>query len=182
MQKEFPFTIDNGHGERLTFKQIIAEQDGDKLLVEGVCSPKAGPPMHVHFMQEEGMTIVQGRMGYQFPGKEPAYIGPGDSVTFHRNQPHRFWNAGDDDLVMHGFVKPVNTVVFYLTTLFNATKNSKNGRADLFDLAYLMTRYKNEYAPAGMAAFVQKVMLPATYFVGKLLGKYRKFKDAPKPL
>jgi len=182
MQITFPHTIDNGHGERLTFKEMVHEADGDKLLVEAVCSPKAGPPMHVHYMQEEGMTIVKGKMGYQFPGKEPKYIGPGESIVFHRNQGHRFWNAGDDDLVMQGFVKPANTIVFYLTTLFDAAKRSKNGRGDLFDLAYVMTRYKNEYAPVGMPAFVRKVMLPATYYLGKLLGKYRKFSDAPKPL
>jgi hypothetical protein len=45
-----------------------------------------------------------------------------------------------------------------------------------------MKRYKNEYAAVGMPAFVEKLMLPSAYFFGKVLGKYKKFKDAPKPL
>ncbi len=45
-----------------------------------------------------------------------------------------------------------------------------------------MTRYRSEYGLMGLPAFVRKVIIPATYFIGKLTGKYRKFKNAPQPL
>jgi quercetin dioxygenase-like cupin family protein len=35
--------------------------------------PGAGPPMHVHFKQEEGLTVVAGRLGYQLKGGPPRY-------------------------------------------------------------------------------------------------------------
>ena len=66
--------------------------------------------------------------------------------------------------------------------MYGALKNSKTERPEAFDSAYLMIRYKKEYDMLGLPGFVKKVIIPFTYHVGKLRGKYRKFKDAPEPL
>ena len=55
-------------------------------------------------------------------------------------------------------------------------------RPALFDAAYLTTRYKSEYDLAELPGFVKKVLIPATYYVGKLLGKYKHFEGAPEPV
>ena len=51
-----------------------------------------------------------------------------------------------------------------------------------FGAAYLLRRYRSEYGMPGIAGFVRNFILPITYFFGKLTGRYRKFKMAPKPL
>jgi hypothetical protein len=45
-----------------------------------------------------------------------------------------------------------------------------------------MTRYKNEYGMPELPSLVKNIMMPLTYRIGKLLGKYKKFEGAPEPL
>ena len=138
--------------------------------------------MHVHFKQDEGFTVTKGRIGYQLLNEEEKILEEGQSIVFKRGQAHRFWNAGEGEAVLKGFVKPANTLMFYLTSIYDAQKRGKGGRPDNFDAAYLLTRYKSEYDMLAMPAFVKKIIIPITYQVGKITGKYKKFKDAPMPL
>lgn len=46
----------------------------------------------------------------------------------------------------------------------------------------LMTRYSAEYDMSEIPWLVKKLVLPVTYFIGKLLGKYSHFKNAPEPV
>ncbi len=177
-----PHTIQNKHGEKLIFHRIESEPDGDRLIVENFVSPNAGPPMHVHFQQEESLTVVSGKIGYQMLGQEAQYAGPGDTIEFRRGVPHRFWNAGTDTLNCMGWVKPVNTFMFFLGGIYNAIDNSKSPQPELFDSAYLLHRYRREYDMLEIPAFVKKVVFPIAYGLGTVLGKYRKFQNAPQPL
>src|SRR5215213_3922208 len=116
MNYQLPHTIKNCIGETLIFKELIKEPDGDKLLVENFVTPQSGPPMHTHFLQDEVLTVVEGRIGYQVQGKDPQYASVGEIVAFKKGVPHRFWNAGDDILHCKGYIKPANTIVFYLSS------------------------------------------------------------------
>ena len=138
--------------------------------------------MHVHYKQDEALSVISGRMGCQLLGEEPFYLTPGETATFLRNQPHRFWNAGDDDLQIRSWVKPANSILFFLSTLYAAQEKSGNHQPEAFDGAYLLLRYRNEYGLPGLPSFVKNIIMPLTYQIGKALGKYRKFKDAPEPL
>lgn len=178
MQYQFPFTIETKYGEKINFLRM----EGDRLLLEGFCAPMAGPGFHTHLRQDEGVTVVRGKIGYQILGEEPRYGGSGDSVTFERGVPHRFWNAGEEELHIIGWISPAENVVFFLTTLYGALNNGKNKRPELFDGAYLTCRYRREYDVPDMPGFVKKVIMPVAYNIGSSLGKYGKFKDAPKPL
>lgn len=80
------------------------------------------------------------------------------------------------------WIKPANNAVFYLSTLYAATKGQRNPQPDPFDGAYLIQRYKSEYGLLELPGFVRQVIIPMTYFFGRILGRYRKFKDAPAPL
>lgn len=182
MEFTLPHTIENGHGEKIIFKEIIKEPNGDKVIIEGYCKPKSGPTMHVHFKQDESLTVVKGKMGCQILGEEPVYYTAGQTAIFLRNVPHRFWNDGEDDLVISSWVKPANSIIFFLSTLYAAQKKSGTERPEAFDAAYLMTRYKNEYGLPEMPSFVKNVVMPITYFVGQILGKYKNFDGAPEPL
>jgi hypothetical protein len=138
--------------------------------------------MHVHYQQDEHFHVTQGTMAYQIPGQEVSYLTKGQSTTFLRNTPHKFWNSGEDELILDCWAKPANNAVFYLSTLYAATHGQKAAQPDPFDGAYLNMRYKSEYGIVELPAFVRKIIIPITYSIGRLLGKYKKFKGAPAPV
>ena len=108
----YPYTIDNGAGERLTFLGITRNASGDRIEVDGVARPGAGPPMHVHYLQEERVQVVTGRVGFQVAGQPEQFAGPGEVVVWPAGAPHRWWNAGDTDLRMTGWCAPPDNVEF----------------------------------------------------------------------
>ena len=63
MSKTYPYTIDNGSGELLTFTGLTPGPGGERLGADGVAQPGAGPPMHVHYLQEEAARVVQDDSG-----------------------------------------------------------------------------------------------------------------------
>lgn len=51
------------------FLGVRTGDDGREYLeVESRVAPGAGPPLHVHRLREEGMTVRAGRVGYQVAG------------------------------------------------------------------------------------------------------------------
>ena len=178
---ELPITISNIHGEVLIFERMTQNEEGqDVLIVKNEVKPKAGPPMHVHYKQDESLTVTQGRMGYQTMGEEPKYAEVGETVTFYRGTPHKFWNAGDDLLKCEGWVSPPNTLIYFLGEIYKSM-NENGGRPGAFDAAYLISRYKGEYDMYDIPGFVKKVIFPIALFFGKLQGKHKKYADAPEP-
>ncbi len=178
---QFPLTIKNT-GEQLTFLKIEKEGSIDKVYVEGEVKPGKGPAMHTHFLQDEQLTVVSGKMGYQFWGSEQQFALPGESVLFEREQPHRFWNAGEEMLKIEGWVGPVHNFPYFLSKVYEAQTKSGEEQPEMFDAAFLLTRYSSEYDMPEIPGFVKKVIMPITVIIGKLLGKYKHFKDAPAPV
>jgi quercetin dioxygenase-like cupin family protein len=110
---EHPHTIDNGGGARLTFVGVRRDDRGDYLEIRNSGAPGAGPPMHVHHLQEEGLTVERGMMGYQVLGEEERRAGPGEGATFAPGVGQRFWNAGDGELVCTGFGRPSDNLEYF---------------------------------------------------------------------
>jgi len=182
MKYNFPVTIENGLGETLVFKSCEIEDGEEKLIVENSVKPGAGPIMHTHLMQDEELTVVSGEMTYQVMGENPKIARKGDTALFKRGVPHKFWNSGSTELKCFGWINPANTIVFYLSAIFEAQKKSGKMQPELFDGAYLITRYKSEYDLPELPFFVKNVIMPVVYFLGKVSGKYSHFKDAPDPI
>lgn len=179
---QLPITISNIHGEVLIFERMEQNDKGeDVLIVKNEVKPNAGPPMHVHYKQDESLTVTQGRMGYQTLGEEPKYAEVDETVTFYRGTPHKFWNAGNDMLKCTGWVTPPNTLAYFLGEIYKSM-NENGGRPGAFDAAYLLHRYKSEYDMYDIPGFVKKVIFPVSLFLGKLQGKHKKFADAPEPV
>ena len=179
--KKYPYTIENGQGETLTFTGITHDADGDRAGADGGAQPGVGPPMHVHYLQDEAVRVVTGRLGYQVLGQEPAFAEAGELVFWPAGTPHKWWNAGTTELRLSGWCRPPGNIEFFLGTLFQSTKENGGRRPNLFDAAFLMTRYRSEYAMLDMPVLVRRVVIPIAYATGIVLGKYRKFRDAPPP-
>ena len=177
----YPHTIENGLGEHLTFLRRVSTPHGEALEVENRVQPGSGPPMHVHYHQEEALTVVQGRIGYQVLGQEPRYAGPGETVSFAAGEMHRFWNAGDDELRCTGYIRPPDSIEYFLRGLYESQKRTGTERPDPFDAAFLAWRYRGEFGMHDIPRAVQRFVFPVLVFVGRLLGKHRKYADAPEP-
>ena len=179
--RAYPYTIDNGRGEWLTFKGVSRRSDGEYAEAEGLAQPGAGAPMHVHHFQEEAVQVVSGRLGYQILGREEQFAGPGELVVWPAGTAHKWWNAGDAELRTTGWCTPPHNVEFFLGALFASFKEH-GGRPGVFDIAFLMTRYRREFTMLEMPAPVRVLVMPVVYVVGVLLGKYSKYKDAPRAI
>jgi hypothetical protein len=182
MHISYPHTIENCLGEKLIFTEIQNEPDGDRLFVENFVTPGNGPIMHTHWLQDEALTVVKGKLGYEIQGQPKQYAGEGETVFFKRGVPHRFWNDGQEVLQCKGWIKPANTIVFFLSSIFAAQNKSGKAQPEQFDGAYLLKRYSSEYDMPEIPGFVKKTIIPMTYAIGKLLGKYKHFENAPEPV
>ena len=181
-QFNYPHTIENGGGEKLTFVRRVNDGTGEYLEVENVVQPNAGPPMHVHFNQEESITVVKGKIGIQHLGGKEMFFGEGETVTFKAGNAHRFWNAGSEPLIGKGYIRPAHNIEYFLSEIFRSTKENGGHRPGTFDAAWLLSKYRSEFDMYGIPSFVRKVIFPITILLGKLSGKHKKFTDAPEPV
>src|SRR5918998_2400162 len=163
-----PHTIDNGAGERLTFVAVRRDDRGEYIELRNSVAPGAGPPMHVHHLQEEGLTIERGKIGYQSEAGPEQTAGPGESVTFAPGESHRFWNAGEDELACTGFVRPPGNLEYFLTELYASMRRNGRDRPGLFDGAYLGQRYRSEFEMTEVPAPIQRLVLPVIAAAGRL--------------
>jgi quercetin dioxygenase-like cupin family protein len=178
----YPHTIDNGAGERLTFVRRVEDPVGDRLEVENVVDPGSGPPMHVHHLQEEALTVQQGRIAYERRGEPEQFAEPGETVVFKRGEWHRFWNPAEEELRCTGYVKPADNLEYFLTEIYASQRENGGSRPDPFAAAFLARRYRSEFGMGGIPAPVQQLVFPVQVALGRLLGKYKKYADAPKPV
>jgi mannose-6-phosphate isomerase-like protein (cupin superfamily) len=178
----YPHRIENGAGECLIFLRKRPGARGDRLEVENIVKSGSGPPMHVHLFQEEALTVTHGRIAYQRPGEPPQFAGPGETVTFKPGEAHKFWNPGQVDLRCTGYIEPADNVEYFLTEIYASTKQRGGAQPDPFDAAFLARRYRDEFSMVEIPALVQQFVFPIQVAVGRLLGKYRKYADAPEPV
>jgi quercetin dioxygenase-like cupin family protein len=181
MEILLPHTIENTTGEKLTFLRIAIRNGIEYLEGENEVRPNSGPPIHVHYKQDESLSVLSGKMGYQLLGEEKKYAGPGETILFKAGTPHKFWNAGSDLLRCSGYISPADNAVYFLSQIFKSS-NENGGRPGIYDAAFLLDRYKSEFGMLEIPRFVQKIIFPTVLFFGNIIGKNRKFIDAPPPI
>jgi hypothetical protein len=138
--------------------------------------------MHVHFLQDEGFTVLRGRLAYQRPGAPPVYADAGASVLFRAGEPHKFWNAGDTELHCTGYMEPPGNAEYFLAALFDSQRQNGGSRPAMLDVAFLVRRYRSEFAMLEIPAIVQRLLFPVLVLLGRLTGRYAKYADAPEPM
>lgn len=181
-QPKYPYTIENGAGEKLTFVERVKTFGEDRLNVENLVAPKSGPPMHVHYLQVEALTILQGKMGFQRSGGTAQFAGPGEIVVFPAGEAHRFWNAGEDTLRCTGYIEPPGNVEYFLSALFESQRRNQGRRPNIFEVAFLAHRYRTEFGMVQVPAPVQQFLFPVLIAIGSLLGMHERYAEAPEPL
>ncbi len=180
MNITLPYTIENIIGEKLTFLRIVIKDGVEYLETESEVQPNTGPPMHVHYKQDESLTVLSGKIAYQEFKGEKKYAGPGATALFKAGVAHKFWNAGNEPLHLLGYVSPANNVIYFLSQMYQSM-NENSGRPGMYDAAYLLGKYKTEFGMLEIPTFVQKVLFPVILLLGSISGKKKKFINAPDP-
>jgi hypothetical protein len=160
----------------------VSGPNGDRLEVENTVAPAMGPVMHVHLRQEETMTVMSGRIGYQRAGQSPKFAGPGETVSFPPGDAHKFWNAGTDELHCVGFIEPADNIEYFLDKIFESQREAGCERPNVLDAAFLSRRYRSEFRMLEIPAFVQSAVFPVLIAIGNITGRYAKYADAPDPV
>ena len=143
------------------------------LYLDGTLPPKAdGPPLHVHFLEREEGLVRAGTLGAQVGG-EKIVVPTGGTAVLPAGIPHRWWNAGDDELVFRGTATPAVDLDRFLHALFEVLNAGAAGRPPLFYLAHVLYRHRKTQTTLVMPRIVQSVMLPITVLIGTVVGKYR---------
>jgi quercetin dioxygenase-like cupin family protein len=177
---EYPKTIESGTGERITFLRRLKVDGVEFMEAVNFVNPGSGPPMHVHYLQDESITVLEGVLAGQVLGEEPKYYYAGETAFFARGVAHKFWNAGDTVLTCTGFVTPVYNFEYFLTEVYRSTREGGKGRPGTYDAAFLLNRYNSEFDMLEIPRFVKKVVFPLTLFIGRLKGLHKRYADAPE--
>ena len=121
-------------------------------------------------------------MGYEIQGEAPRFAGPGETVVFAAGVAHRFWADGDEVLYMNSYAQPPHNLAYFLSEVFRSTRERGDGKPDLFDAAFLLHKYRSEFAMLNIPNFVQRAIFPLLRVIGRMAGKYKRFAHAPEPV
>lgn len=166
--------LENRHtGEILQMRRVRDAGGQATLMIDGSLPPHAsGPPLHVHFDQQEEVTVKAGTLAAQV-GREKIVVPAGGSGAFAAGVRHKWWNGGDDLLELSGRAIPAVDLDRYLQALFAVLNASPSGRPSLFYLAHVLWRHRHTQSVSVPPPIVQRILFPLVLLVGHLLGKYR---------
>ena len=167
-------TIENPiTGERLTFVKTASDTAGEVTVVEVTVRPDGFvAAAHVHPKQTEIFRIASGRMGVKL-GRDKLEAGPGEVLTIEPGVAHKFWNAGEDDLVFVAEVRPSLEWESLIETMYSLAadgKTSKKGMPNPFRLAVIANAHFDVVQLPVIPAWMQKAALAMGAPLGKALG------------
>lgn len=175
-------------GDWIVFRETARDTSGELFSAELVVSPKAaGPPAHVHPLQEERFEVLSGTIRARL-GNQERSLQEGERLTVAPSMPHTWWNDGEEIARVSGELRPaLNTEIFF-ETLYGLARDGKtdeNGVPNLLQLAVMLSGLnKGELYLAKPPMPVQKALFALLSPVGKLLGykdHYPKYSGTDTP-
>ncbi|MEO8197822.1 MAG: cupin domain-containing protein, partial [Thermoanaerobaculia bacterium] len=86
---------------------------------------------------------------------------------------HRWWNAGDEQLVFGGVSGPLVDLDRYLQAVLEVLNAGPAGRPSIFYLAHVALRHRQTQSVLLMPRPIQTLLFRAAVALGTLLGRYR---------
>lgn len=171
---EAALTIEVKHtGERLVLRRIKTPSGLEELHLSGTLPPhRQGPPLHIHFGQDEYGEVISGTLSALVDGTR-LLVEAGGRAHFPKGSAHRWWNDGDKELVFRGVATPMIDLDRYLQALFEVINAGPSGRPPLFYIAHVLYRHRKTQLALVMPRVLQQVFFPMIVFLGAVLGKYR---------
>jgi quercetin dioxygenase-like cupin family protein len=160
-------------GERIVFHETSRETGGVAVVFETFVQPDGFvAAAHVHPKQEERFAVLSGTLGLEVGGEE-AVAGPGETLTIPPGTPHRFWNAGDDEVRFRCEVRPALQFEQLIETMFGLATDGKTNRKGMpnpLRLAVIARAHFDVVRLPFPPAFVQRLGLALGAPLGLLLG------------
>ena len=106
-------------------------------------------------------------------GREKLEAGPGEVLIIEPGVAHKFWNAGDEDLVFVAEVRPSLEWERLIETMYSLAadgKTSKKGMPNPFRLAVIAHAHFEVVQLPVIPAWMQKVALAMGAPLGRALG------------
>ena len=160
-------------GERMTFLETAADTGGEYVLIELRAEPGAVvAAAHVHPDQVEKFEVVSGTLGAKVAG-ERIEARAGDTLVVEPGQAHKWWNAGDDELVFRCEIRPAVQFESLIETMFSLAADGKTnakGMPNPFRLAVIAKAHFDTVRLPFPPSFVQRAALAAGAPLGRALG------------
>lgn len=169
------------NGETLIITKSATETKGQFTEFEGMEEPGVGPPMHVHFKQEDKVKVVKGKMRIKTQTKEFS-LTEGQEYIFAANEAHQFCNEGDQTMYYSGHVKPSNNYEYFIKHIYQSSNEANDDKPSPFDATFLLTKYKSEMDMLVIPKPVKLIVFPILLVIGRLTGRFKKFSDAPEAI
>ena len=80
-------------GDYIRVKVSSRDTRGAFAVMEGRTEPMHGPPLHVHYEQDEWWYILEGQFLFEVDGQQ-IHAGPGETVFARKGTRHAFQNIG----------------------------------------------------------------------------------------
>ena len=179
-------TIENPvTGERIVFHQTSRETNGEAVVFETFVQPNGFvAAAHVHPRQEERFEIVAGTLGLKLGGDE-VIASPGETLLVPAGTPHRFWNAGDEEVRFRCEVRPALQFEQLLETMFALAadgKTNSKGMPNLLRLAVIARAHFDVVRLPFPPSSLQRLGLALGSPVGRLIGYEPTYVRTAQPL
>ncbi len=161
-------------GELLQIRRARDAQGQVVFLIPHGALPAGadGPPLHVHFRENEEIVVKAGTLG-ALVGTEKIIVPAGGTAVLPAGIPHRWWNAGDGLLEVSGHAGPAADLDRYLQALFAVLNDNPDAAPSIFYLAHVLWRHRDTQQILKPPPAVQGILFPVILFIGRILGKYR---------
>ena len=174
-------------GERIVFHETSAENDGKRVVFETIVRPDGFvAAAHLHPYQTECFEVVSGTLGMR-RGKEKLELRAGEDAIVEPGTPHKFWNAGDDEVRFVCTVTPALEFERLIATMYSLAadgKTTKKGMPSPLRLAVIARHHFDDVRLPTIPQTLQRLALAVGAPLGKLVGfgpTYDQRPGAPEP-
>ena len=113
----------------------VSSQDtgGAWSMFEGAIAPAFGPPLHLHYHQEEWFQVEEGEFIFEAGGAQYA-LKPGESILIPRMMAHRFQNTGTSTGQVLILAQPSGTLEQFFEEFLSLSVSELGGGGKLTEL------------------------------------------------
>jgi quercetin dioxygenase-like cupin family protein len=170
--------------ERMTFLKTAAETNGEYVLIELSAAPEAVvAAAHVHPAQTETFEVLSGKLGAKI-GRKRVQAEAGDVLVVEPGTAHKWWNAGDGELVFRTEVRPALQFEQLIETMFSLAadgKTNKKGMPSPIRLAVIANHHFGDVQLPVVPRWMQKAALALGAPAGRLFGYQPNYVPAGEP-
>jgi mannose-6-phosphate isomerase-like protein (cupin superfamily) len=160
-------------GERILFRETSRENGGRRVLFDTAVAPDGFvAAMHYHPYQVESFSVTSGQLGMQI-AHERIVLDSGREITVMNGTPHRFWNAGAEEVVFRTEIRPALQFESLLGTMFSLAEEGRTNRKGMpnpLRLAVVAEAHFDTVRLPFPPAIVQRLGLTVGSRLGRLLG------------